>query len=43
MTVTSGRLFIYTANAIANSAVLHINSGATLDFAVTGGMSLPIQ
>src|ERR1019366_7377941 len=39
MTVNSGRLFIFTAGAIANSAVLHINSGAILDFAVTGGMS----
>jgi autotransporter-associated beta strand protein len=32
MTVNSGRLFVGNVNAIANSAVLHIDSGATLDF-----------
>ena len=32
LTVNSGRLFLSSANAIANSAVLNINSGATLDF-----------
>ena len=39
MTVNGGRLFVFNANAIANSAVLHINNGATLDFNVTGGIS----
>jgi hypothetical protein len=35
MTVNSGRLFVNSANAIANSAVLNINSGGTLDFQYT--------
>ncbi|MEI8140955.1 MAG: YDG domain-containing protein, partial [bacterium] len=37
ITVNSGRLFIFNAYAIANSATLDINSGASLDFGITGG------
>jgi hypothetical protein len=37
MTVNSGRLFVGNAAAIANSAVLHINNGATLDFQYAAG------
>ncbi|MEI7881238.1 MAG: YDG domain-containing protein, partial [bacterium] len=37
ITVNSGRLFIFNANAIANSAILDVSSGATLDFGITGG------
>jgi len=32
-------LFIFSASAIANSAVLHINGGAILDFAVTADVA----
>ena len=41
MTVNSGRLFVSSANAIANSAVLHINNGATLDFSITATPLIP--
>jgi len=39
LTANSGRLFIFSANAIANSAVLHINNSAILDFNITGGFT----
>jgi hypothetical protein len=37
MTVNSGRVFIDAATALGNSAVFHISSGATLDFAYAAG------
>jgi hypothetical protein len=35
LTANSGRLFVNSAFAIANSAILHINAGAILDFQYT--------
>jgi len=41
ITVNSGRLFVFTGNSI-NASTISVANGATLDFNISGGYTLPV-